>query len=316
MIDFVGISSHHDTITGTSRTKPVEDTFRRMKKAQDINVPVYSEIINKVIGLEDFAGTQHQWNHSTSQLMEDLDQLFFASESELIFLVHNPSHQPIQEVILSGAGYEFKRYKNNIVDYRLSVQEWDPVNKVFSEVYWVKQCLNETTQRSLTNFKTHCDILVRHEVPPRSGTAIKIKPIFFNEKHSKNINEKTNLWTFDSENPQPFLNYTMTSESGHNLTLWRIHDNSSIVDMQLCNSSSHCRNLSFGMRMWETIQGAGVYIDRTSGVPQNFSYLQSLNEYNIGDIHILELEFKYHNFTKNETNKTETTNTTEQAPNP
>lgn len=234
-------------------------------------------------------------------------------------MVHNPSQQPIHEVVLSGAGFEFRRYKNMVVDYRLSVQEWDPENKLFSEVSWVKQCLNETENRALYNPKTHCDILVRHQVPPRSGTAIKIKPIYFTEKQEKAKNDKINLWQFDEKELQPFTNYTLGSQSGHNLTLWRIHDNSSIVDMQLCNASSHCRNFSFGMRMWETIQGAGVYIDKTTGIPQNFSFLQSLSEYRSGDMHVFELEYKFHNFTKKTTTNTtaaNTTNSTHPQPSP
>lgn len=73
MIDVVGISSHHDTITGTSRTRPVQDTFRRMKKAQDVNVPVYASVINSLIGFENLAGTKLKWDHSTTLSMEALD---------------------------------------------------------------------------------------------------------------------------------------------------------------------------------------------------------------------------------------------------
>lgn len=50
MADFTGISSHHDTITGTSRTRPVADTFKRMHRAQQTALPVYARQLIELVG--------------------------------------------------------------------------------------------------------------------------------------------------------------------------------------------------------------------------------------------------------------------------
>lgn len=79
------------------------------------------------------------------------------------------------------------------------------------------------------------------------------------------------------------------------------------------------------MHLYLTQSGAGVYLDKTIGMEghkaQNFSYIKNLNEYVADGIHIFELEFEYHNFTKkeviNSTAKTTgntTTNTTAAPP--
>ena len=72
-------------------------------------------------------------------------------------------------------------------------------------------------------------------MPPRAATVLKIKPIFLSDK----VKDKTNLWQFiDMHNStSSFGNYTIGGNFGQNLTLHSIHDNSSLIDMKLCNES-------------------------------------------------------------------------------
>ena len=78
--------------------------------------------------------------------------------------------------------------------------------------------------------------------------------------------------------------------------------------MQLCNQTSYCRNLSFGLRLYQTNSGAGVYVDSVVGKFHNFTSIKNVNEYKANGIHILELEYQIDIAKVNATN--ETTNTT------
>ena len=128
-IDWVGLSIHHDTITGTSPQETIADYKRRLAKAQKANNVVYSKMLQEEVrGI--MPVTQEDWLS-----LDKVNAKVLSKNDKLVVLVHNPSAVEQPEFVLKGIGSKENLY---------NIEAFDVLSGTFQKVESLATCLKES----------------------------------------------------------------------------------------------------------------------------------------------------------------------------
>jgi hypothetical protein len=161
MLDMVGVTQHHDAITGTSLQKVATEYKNRVFEATKKMMPVYGELIGQAALLQ---GMDAKWE--PIGLFEGMGNSYELAIPEIklgqkaVFAVHNPTDSTIKNVEIM--------LQNQNVELALL----NPSSKEFEPVSADIRCEVSNAKQNMA----HCFAQVLVNIPPQSIAFVKVTP--------------------------------------------------------------------------------------------------------------------------------------------
>ena len=96
MMDVIGVTQHHDAVTGTSTADVAADYQRILTDGLDFLYPVYTEVIDLIANKAGFEGAHWQWcTQLNSTYLDCPIATYEYAPFNMLVAVHNPSDVPL-----------------------------------------------------------------------------------------------------------------------------------------------------------------------------------------------------------------------------
>jgi hypothetical protein len=164
MLDVIGVTQHHDAITGTSLKNIAKDYKDKVYNATIAMMPIYASLIEREASTK---GVKAAWK--PMGLFEGLGDEYQVRPEKLAnyFAVHNPTDSILQIV----------RIPVQDANIKAELVEADKSQALESDVVCEPVIQGQSNNvRSADPFLIECSLYVQANVPPQGISIIKISP--------------------------------------------------------------------------------------------------------------------------------------------